>query len=160
MLRLSRKGWNNVLIIGVISMIFILNLTNEQRTADDPSASNQPIRLLELDTVILTMDYPAAQFERIGKSWRSTINTLSVAQIQQLEQDWLALDVMELKGAKVELAPEAVVRLTVMGLPEPLTVALINSTGLNYLVVNSRVFEISAVQVDRLFPLELIELDD
>lgn len=155
MLRLSRKGFNNLLIISISLMIIILNLMNDRSPTDAIDPTPETIQLLESGAVILTMDYPAVKIERIGQGWRSSSAQLSLQQMQQLETDWLKLEVVEIVGASVQLAPEAVVRLTIMGFAEPLTIALINSTGFDYLVVNNRVFEIPAAQVDRLFPARL-----
>jgi len=153
--RLSRKGWNNVMIISVSLIIILLHFSQRLSFNQEPRQQNS-LSLLEAGSVILTMDYPAARLERIGAGWRSNRSQPGLPQIQQLESDWLALQVNELSGVSIKLAPQAVVRLTVMGYPEPLTVAWINSGGVDYLLVNNRVFELPAAQLERLFPASLI----
>lgn len=67
MLRLSRKGWNNVIIFTMLAMILLLhNITG--RFTDTES---QQRLLLPADALIMSLQFDQYKVERIGQSWRT-----------------------------------------------------------------------------------------
>ncbi len=69
-MRMSRKGWNNVIIFAVASMILIFRFVslNEPGTS---SSSQQELRLLPAGATILRLELPGGVIERLGTEWRS-----------------------------------------------------------------------------------------
>lgn len=69
MIRLSRKGWNNVLIFSTLFMIFLFNgMHHKLMTNSENQSSHQAI--IPQTELILTLDMPNFSIERIGRSWR------------------------------------------------------------------------------------------
>lgn len=69
MIRLSRKGWNNVLIFASLFMILIFNgVHNKLINKVSPEQSKN---LLPVAEVVLSADFPNISVERVGRGWRS-----------------------------------------------------------------------------------------
>lgn len=69
-MRLSRKGWNNVIIFSMLIMIFFLNGLHKKIGNDETQAQLQP--LLPVQSFVLTLTFSDQKIERIGTSWRTT----------------------------------------------------------------------------------------
>jgi len=69
-MRLSRKGWNNVIIFSMLIMIFFLNGLHKKIGSDETQAQLQP--LLPVQSFVLTLEFSDQKIERIGTSWRTT----------------------------------------------------------------------------------------
>ena len=68
MFKLSRKGWNNVIIVVVLIVITLLHRL-EQAQQENSAKRARP--LLPESAVVLTWQGPSWQIERIGQGWRS-----------------------------------------------------------------------------------------
>jgi len=66
--KLSRKGWNNVIIVAVLIAITLLH---RMETAQQENSAKRPRPLLPEEAVVLTWQGPGWQIERIGQGWRS-----------------------------------------------------------------------------------------
>ena len=83
MIRLSKKGWNNVLIFSMLLMIMVFNGMHKKFNGSDPQMTEVP--LLPENSLVLTVKYPHTTIERIGQSWRSQPPiALSEAELKQL----------------------------------------------------------------------------
>ena len=69
-MRLSRTGWNNVIIFAMLLMIFLFNGLHHKLMQSDSSDLIQP--LLPTNSFVLTLAYPEMKIERVGTSWRAT----------------------------------------------------------------------------------------
>jgi len=91
-MKLSRTGWNNVIIFSVMIIILMINATNNKLFPNEESANKAEQLLLPTHSVILTLaiDYSASQqvlFERVGRSWQLTSRGIIVDKTdQQIEQ--------------------------------------------------------------------------
>jgi len=97
-MKLSRTGWNNVIIFSVMIIILLINATNDRLfPEDDVGISNSAEQaLLAQHSVILALEINnQVSIERIGKSWKISVINQSHAQLpdlnpQQIEQVVLA----------------------------------------------------------------------
>ncbi|WP_143870416.1 hypothetical protein [Catenovulum sediminis] len=90
MIRLSRAGWNNVLIFASLIMIFLFNglhMNFGQQAASD----KQNIAVLPANQHILTIDFPGYSIERVGRDWRIVAAEHIPLQAQNVVQAWQAL---------------------------------------------------------------------
>jgi len=94
-MKLSRTGWNNVIIFSVMIIILLINATNDRLFPKGDSRNDQ--YLLPEHSVILTLvinfnDNRQLKFERIGRAWQLTsqglLVDLSNQQIEQLMSAW------------------------------------------------------------------------
>jgi len=76
-MKLSKTGWNNVIIISVMLIILLINATNNKLFPDENSLENNTAEQLLLPghSMILTLKVEQASnkfvfFERAGKSWK------------------------------------------------------------------------------------------
>ncbi|QTH62703.1 hypothetical protein J1N51_07890 [Psychrosphaera ytuae] len=67
-LRLSQKGWNNVLIFSCMFMILLFNYTNNMLMSDEQDQVVAP--LLPPDAIIQAIDFSGVELQRVGPSWR------------------------------------------------------------------------------------------
>ncbi|WP_440054965.1 hypothetical protein ACSLBF_02060 [Pseudoalteromonas sp. T1lg65] len=93
MINLSRKGWNNVVIISMLLMIFFLNGLHHKLNPSEPELGIQAV--LPEQSFILTLAFPGYKIERIGTSWRieKPHNTadFSEQQLRSLVSQWQRL---------------------------------------------------------------------
>jgi hypothetical protein len=94
-MKLSRTGWNNVIIFSVMIIILLINATND-RLFPDRNIDNDK-HILPEHSVILTLainfdDNRQLTFERVGRAWKMTSHGLLVdlsnQQIEQLMLVW------------------------------------------------------------------------
>jgi hypothetical protein len=91
-MKLSRTGWNNVIIFSVMAIIILINATNDKLFPNEESSNNSEQLILPAHSVILTLsiDFPDNQqisFERVGRNWKLSTKGLIVEKTdQQIEQ--------------------------------------------------------------------------
>lgn len=90
MFKLSRKGWNNVIIVVVLIVITLLHRL-EQAQQENSAKRARP--LLPESAVVLTWQGPSWQIERIGQGWRSApdlgLGSAQLAARIEMWQGWL-----------------------------------------------------------------------
>jgi len=94
-MKLSKTGWNNVIIISVMLIILFINATNNKLFPDENSQENNSTEqlLLPQHSVILTLKIQQTEqqfilFERTGKNWQvsNEIGLISSYNNQKIEQ--------------------------------------------------------------------------
>ncbi|MFD2167365.1 hypothetical protein ACFSJY_14015 [Thalassotalea euphylliae] len=88
-MRLSRAGWNNVIIFSVMGFILMINLTqnNEQDTSNENLKSVQSV--IGDNKVILTMTVDQQVIiERVGQSWRAQPELIKPQRLEQMMRSW------------------------------------------------------------------------
>ncbi|MFT4923964.1 MAG: hypothetical protein ACI8WB_000042 [Phenylobacterium sp.] len=87
MIRLSKKGWNNVLIFSMLLMIMVFNGMHKKFNSTEPQ--NTQVSLLPENSLMLTLEYPNTTIERIGQGWRSNPPIdLTVQQLNEVMTAW------------------------------------------------------------------------
>ncbi len=91
-MRLSRTGWNNVIIFSVMSIIIFLNFTNDKLFRRDKSGSyTQDITIFGDHAVILSLTInDHITIARRGKNWQITplITHINSQALTQMMQSW------------------------------------------------------------------------
>lgn len=89
-IRLSKRGWNNVLIFASMFMIVLFNYTHKMFSEGD-KAGGQVMSLLPANTLVQTIDFNGIQFERLGTGWRtlSDIEGVEITTPQRYLENWL-----------------------------------------------------------------------
>lgn len=88
-MRLSRKGWNNVLIFGVLIIIFIFNFSHKLRLSSDI----QQRAVIRNDLTIVEIKTPDFKVIRAGRTWKSEPDLgLSKQQLASLVENWQNLE--------------------------------------------------------------------
>jgi len=89
-MRLSRTGWNNVIIFSVMIIIIFLNFTNNKlfrRNGD--GAYTQDVAIFKDHAVILTLTInQQIKIERIGQTWRMAPVKLKTQALEQMMLSW------------------------------------------------------------------------
>ncbi|GAA4494112.1 hypothetical protein [Pseudaeromonas paramecii] len=134
MKRLTKKGWNNVIILVVLVMIVVLRLSDERLTGTDPVPVTDG--LLPTGAVVLTWAAPAWRIERLGQSWRAVPDLgLDGAGLEAVLNQWLSWQLppaeMAVRGASQPLT------VWLAGVAEPVSLQLYQDQG-QYAVVNWR----------------------
>lgn len=88
-MRLSKRGWNNVLIFACLGMIIIFNLMSGKI---NDNAEGSIVTVLPEQSMILTLEYPNVSVERLGTSWRiNPSNLLASDSVEHIINAWLTL---------------------------------------------------------------------
>ena len=95
-MKLSRTGWNNVIIFSVMIFILLINTTNNKLFPKDDNAATSSSTILPIKSVILTLTINLAHdkqvvFERAGLGWQVTTKGVILSFEEQIiEQTALA----------------------------------------------------------------------
>jgi len=96
-MKLSKTGWNNVIIFSVMIFILLINATHKKLFSDDKNEVSAEQYILPEHSVILSLsiqlsDNKSLLFERLGRRWQMTTKGLvidfSQQQIQQMVFAW------------------------------------------------------------------------
>jgi hypothetical protein len=87
-MKLSRTGWNNVIIFSVMIFILVINVTNKKLYSSDNKQSNERT-LFSKHAVILSLAInQQVTIERIGRTWRATPAKISGQALDQMMLSW------------------------------------------------------------------------
>lgn len=95
-MRLSRKGWNNILIFGSLFVIFLFNFNfNEKFSSNTDELGVTPI---PIELTILEINTPDHKIKRVGREWKAQPDMgLSSYQLSLLVQNWQTIPLQALK---------------------------------------------------------------
>ncbi|SEL50707.1 hypothetical protein SAMN05216262_11282 [Colwellia chukchiensis] len=91
-MKLSKTGWNNVIIFAVMAFILLINATNKQGSpfADSAAQGAQQSTTLVAEQqliVALTIDN-VITIERVGRHWRASPEKISGQALTQMMRSW------------------------------------------------------------------------
>ena len=122
MVKLTKTGWNNVIIFAVMGFILVINLTNKKIFSDENVNNDQEVALVGKQNVILTLNINnIVNIERIGRTWRAKPANISGQALAQMMMSW-----QQSTGEAMAQAPEIDrqfsldVKLDIAGEVEPL----------------------------------------
>lgn len=93
-MRLSRKGWNNVLIFAVLFIVFVFNFSHKLTLS--PKVHQRAV--IDGDFTIVEIKTPDYRIKRSGRTWQSEPNLgLTEQQLTSLVNNW--------QGLKLETQP-------------------------------------------------------
>lgn len=87
-MKLSRRGWNNLLIFALILFMVVLNLPNVLKSRLQEQQSDYPY-LLNPDTQVEQLHFARWSLERQGETW--VINQVSPVAADELAARWISL---------------------------------------------------------------------
>jgi hypothetical protein len=124
MIKLSKSGWNNVIIFVVMGFILVINVMNKKIYApeDEFTDIKQEVTIVDQNQVILALTIDNVVFiERIGRTWRAKPTTISGQALAQMMMSW-----QQSSGQMMTLAPDIDrqfsldVKLDIAGMQTPL----------------------------------------
>lgn len=93
MIRLSRAGWNNVIIYAVMAFILLINVTQNSEEDTVPANATTTQLLAEHDVILTLTVNQMVSIERIGQTWRALPNVLLGQELDQMMSTWHTLEV-------------------------------------------------------------------
>lgn len=161
-MRLSRKGWNNVIIFSMLIMIFFLNGWHK----DIGGNNNQPVMqpILPIQSFVLTLSFVDQKIERIGTGWRSTALQPNAPRLWQGNEQqlgelinlWQSAQLMAVNEAVVfkPKAPLSVATFELAGEPLPWLYLLYRNDSHYYLLEKNtqRTLSLDLALAKQLFP--------
>ena len=98
-MKLSRTGWNNVIIFSVMIFILVINITNKKLFSSDDS---EQLTIFAKHAVILSLSIEQQiSVDRVGRSWQATPTKISGQALEQMMLTW-----HEIEGGIVTQPPE------------------------------------------------------
>jgi len=150
-MKLSRTGWNNVIIFTVMGFILLINFTNNKIFSDsEQSTEIEQATLFGKHATILTLTfYPNITIERMGKKWRVTPTILQEQALEQMMRSWLNSEGDTLKVAPIlDEKMALIVKVELAGQEQPNTLKLF-ATDTELLIYNQ------TTQLWKSFPLAI-----
>ncbi|PJG59150.1 hypothetical protein [Aeromonas cavernicola] len=124
MFKLSRKGWNNVIIVVVL---IVITLLHRMETAQQENSVKRPRPLLPEEAVVLTWQGPSWQIERIGQGWRSGpdlgLDSSQLAERIARWQGWL------LSPGEAGRGMPVTIKIWIAGQADPVEIGLYQNDG-------------------------------
>jgi len=88
-MKLSRTGWNNVIIFSVMIFILVINVTNKKLYSTDDNKNGEQNTIFAKHAVILSLAVnQQVTIERIGRTWRATPAKISGQALEQMMLTW------------------------------------------------------------------------
>ena len=88
MIRLSKTGWNNVIIFSVMAYILLINMADKSLFSSDAD-TEEAVPILGESAVILTLTINQSfTVERIGRTWRARPATVTGQALEQMMLAW------------------------------------------------------------------------
>jgi hypothetical protein len=128
-MRLSKRGWNNVLIFGVLIIVFLFNFSHKLLLK--PKVHQRTVISSEL--MVVEIKTPDFAIKRSGRSWISEPNLgLSEHQLSLLVQNWQSLP-LQVQAAIVQPSDAFIMQVYTANNAQPIIVKLIQQ-GEDYLL--------------------------
>jgi hypothetical protein len=101
-MKLSRAGWNNVIIFSVMIFILVINVTNKKLYPSDDAQNNGQLTIFAEHTVILSLSIAQQiTIDRLGRTWQAAPAKISGQALDQMMLTW-----QEIEGVTVAQPPE------------------------------------------------------
>jgi len=88
LMKLSRTGWNNVIIFSVMIFILVINITNKKLYSTDEVQSGEQTLFAEHAVILSLAVQQQVNIERIGRTWRATPEKISGQALEQMMLTW------------------------------------------------------------------------
>ncbi|WP_022940543.1 hypothetical protein [Psychromonas hadalis] len=129
MIRLSARGWNNVLIFSVLIVVFLFNFSHKLLL--QPKVHQRT--LISSEVMIVEIKTPDFSIKRSGRHWISEPGIgLSAHQLSLLVQNWQTLP-LQTQGAILEPKDPFIMQVYTANEAQPIIVKLIQQ-GEDYLL--------------------------
>ena len=163
MIKLSKSGWNNVIIFVVMGFILLINVVNKNTYSPDAGQAdihaNQALTILGENQVVLTLSIEnVVLVERIARTWRARPASIAGQALEQMMMSW-----QQSSGELMMQAPEIDrqfalnVTLDIAGKSQPLQLN-VYATEQQLLVFNQNTQQWLALPIEmygQLFPQEI-----
>jgi hypothetical protein len=163
MIKLSKSGWNNVIIFVVMGFILLINVVNKNVHAPEGEQADentsQELAIIGQNQVVLTLTVDnVVLIERIGRTWRARPTNISGQALEQMMMSW-----QQSSGEVMAQVPEIDrqfsldVKLDIAGIAEPLQLN-VYATEQQLLIFNQSTEQWLALPIaiyGQLFPQEI-----
>lgn len=166
MIKLSKTGWNNVIIFVVMAFILLINFTNKKVNSLDANADTtdeHAVAIIGQQNIILTLTIDnVIAIERIGRTWRATPTNISGQALEQMMMSWQQSDAELLQQAPdIDRQFSLSAKLDIAGKTEPLALNFY-ATDQQLLVFkheSSQWLALPIAMYGQLFPQEIFATD-
>jgi hypothetical protein len=136
MIRLSKTGWNNVIIFAVLAFILLVNATNKNVFSSN-QASSAKLTILAESAVILTLTInQQININRIGKTWQATPAVIEGQALDQMMLVWQQIEGKPIQQPEyIDQQLGLLIHIDIAGQKAP-TVLSLYATDLELLIFN------------------------
>lgn len=146
--RLSRRGWNNVIVFGVLTLFVLFYIVPHLL-----KGSQQQVQLILPHQQYLEYRFPKAKLSNVAGQWQwQPATTLSVDGVMQA---WQGLQLAAAVAEPEITASVCQVELVVTGLESNLQLELRTGASADYLHYNNQWHPLVAGQINQLCPVSL-----
>ncbi len=102
-MRLSQKGWNNVLIFACLFMIILFNYTSNMFATNSEKMAVEP--LVPNSKLVQAIDFSGIEIQRLGASWRvlSKIPTATISNPEEYVETWVQQPLEQIESVPLVL---------------------------------------------------------
>lgn len=102
-MRLSQKGWNNVLIFACLFMIILFNYTSNMFATNSEKMAVEP--LVPNSKLVQAIDFSGIEIQRLGATWRvlSKIPTATITNPEGYVETWVQQPLEQIESVPLVL---------------------------------------------------------
>lgn len=131
-MRLSKKGFNNVLIFSILTLIFIFNFGKQLL----PDSESKDQTIIDSALTIVEIKTPDFTIKRLGRSWSQEPNHgLSEQQLSKVVQNWQSMP-LPVYDAPIETISPYIISVYIANKDQPMIIKLIQQ-GNDYVLQTS-----------------------
>ena len=109
MIKLSRSGWNNVIIFSVMGFILLINLTQKNTFMNTTPEHTEQFLIAEHAVILSLTVNQQTHIERIGQTWRSMPSVIEGQPLSAMMSAWHQVSGTEIKKPEVLDKTKAIV---------------------------------------------------
>ncbi len=147
-MRLSRRGWNNVIVFGVLTLFVLFYIVPHLL-----KSSSEHVQLILPHQQYLEYRLPKAKLSNVAGQWQW--QPASTVSIDGLMQAWQGLELVAEVPEPEITASICQVELVVTGLESNLQLELRTGTNHDYLYFDGHWYPLAAGQINQLCPVQL-----
>ncbi|MFS1701316.1 hypothetical protein FJ444_18050 [Aestuariibacter sp. GS-14] len=150
MARMSKRGFNNVVIFAMLGMIFLFNLNSFLPSAPVPTA----VPLLPADSYVLKIEQGNYKLERVGQQWRWSGVRQSLASTPEQHIDvWRSATMEITQPPRTVLQTEPLITVVwLAGASQGLVYAIVPTSQKVWIQFNGDWYVLNQVSVNALLP--------
>jgi hypothetical protein len=147
MIKLSKRAWNNVIIVSMLMLIMLFNLSGDFLNEGSDKISSVHT-LVPANMIITTMEFEQEKVERIGQGWRATSSKYgenhSNERLAILVEHWTNAEMISFDQGFNWQAPTSIVKLWFAGQALPIEYQFMQLTDKTLVQIDKKTYRLTS----------------